>query len=234
MLPTHLERHLSNQTPTRRSASDLLRFRDLRAGAARAQRRRPPQAAQDFRDASRLWRGPVVAAGTHVARHPVFTSVGHALDATAKEAANAVLTAAPALAEEVLAVRDVTPPTKPCAAGSSPPWPPPAGRPGPGTVRENPPGAGRGARRRARTPTARHPSSTCSSAGAPAIPSRERCGAAVVSTPGLPPREPPSRQSCTRPSWRCGDAVCGSCPPVACGCPGALERPGGRRDYRAA
>ncbi|WEP00604.1 BTAD domain-containing putative transcriptional regulator (plasmid) [Streptomyces sp. FXJ1.172] len=87
------------------STSDLLRFRDLRAQAQLAVKGgAPAQAAQDFVEALRLWRGPVVAAGTSVARHPVFTSVGHEFVATVKEAADAVLTAAPALTEEVLAV----------------------------------------------------------------------------------------------------------------------------------
>lgn len=87
------------------STSDLLRFRDVRARAQLAAKGgAPDRAAQDFVEALRLWRGPVVAAGTTVARHPVFTSVGHEFVATAKEAADAVLTAAPALTEEVLAV----------------------------------------------------------------------------------------------------------------------------------
>ncbi|MBE8478035.1 AfsR/SARP family transcriptional regulator [Streptomyces sp. 3R004] len=87
------------------SSSDLLRFRDLRAQAQLALRDgAPAEAAQDFIDALRLWRGPIVAAGTSVARHPVFTSVGHEFVATVKEAADAVLNAAPALTEEVLTV----------------------------------------------------------------------------------------------------------------------------------
>ncbi|MFF3503265.1 BTAD domain-containing putative transcriptional regulator [Streptomyces sp. NPDC003247] len=87
------------------STSDLLRFRDLRARAQLAVKDgTPARAARDFVEALRLWRGPVVAAGTTVARHPVFTSVGHEFVATAKEAADTVLTAAPALTEEVLAV----------------------------------------------------------------------------------------------------------------------------------
>ena len=87
------------------STSDLLHFRDLRTRAQLALRAgTPAQAAQDFMDALRLWRGPVVAAGTHLARHPVFTSVGHEFVATVKEAADAILTAAPPLTEEVLAV----------------------------------------------------------------------------------------------------------------------------------
>ncbi|WP_229892699.1 AfsR/SARP family transcriptional regulator [Streptomyces tendae] len=87
------------------STSDLLHFRDLRAQAQLAVKGgNPAQGAQDFVDALRLWRGPVVAAGTHVAQHPVFTSVGHEFVAAAKEAADVVLTAAPALTEEVLTV----------------------------------------------------------------------------------------------------------------------------------
>ncbi|MGW0812808.1 BTAD domain-containing putative transcriptional regulator [Streptomyces viridiviolaceus] len=85
------------------STSDLLCFRDLRARAQLALKGgAPAQAAQDFMAALRLWRDPVVAAGTQVARHPVFTSVGHEFTATVKEAADAVLRAAPALTEEVL------------------------------------------------------------------------------------------------------------------------------------
>ncbi|WP_257042219.1 AfsR/SARP family transcriptional regulator [Streptomyces sp. TLI_55] len=87
------------------SSSDLLRFRDLRTQAQLALRDGDlAEAAQDFVEALRLWRGPVVAAGTSVARHPVFTSVGHEFVSTVKEAADAVLTAAPALTEEVLTV----------------------------------------------------------------------------------------------------------------------------------
>ncbi|GGJ58803.1 AfsR/SARP family transcriptional regulator [Streptomyces brasiliensis] len=87
------------------STSDLLRFRDLRAQAQLTVKGGAlEEAAQDFVEALRLWRGPVVAAGTSVARHPVFVSVGHEFVATAKEAADAVLTAAPALTEEVLTV----------------------------------------------------------------------------------------------------------------------------------
>ena len=87
------------------STSDLLHFRDLRAQAQLAVKGGDPaQGAQDYIDALRLWRGPVVAAGTHVSQHPVFTSVGHEFVATAKEAADVVLTAAPALTEEVLTV----------------------------------------------------------------------------------------------------------------------------------
>ncbi|MGW2712322.1 BTAD domain-containing putative transcriptional regulator [Streptomyces sp. NPDC001356] len=85
------------------STSDLLHFRDLRAQAQLALRSgAPARAAQHFMEALRLWRGPTVAAGTRVARHPVFTSVGHEFVATVKEAADAVLTAEPALTEEVL------------------------------------------------------------------------------------------------------------------------------------
>ncbi|MDX3094913.1 BTAD domain-containing putative transcriptional regulator [Streptomyces sp. ME01-24h] len=87
------------------SASDLLHFRELRARARLAVKGGDPaQGARDFIDALRLWHGPVVAAGTHLSQHPVFTSVGHEFVATAKEAADVVLTAAPALTEEVLAV----------------------------------------------------------------------------------------------------------------------------------
>ncbi|MFE7750228.1 BTAD domain-containing putative transcriptional regulator [Streptomyces sp. NPDC057428] len=87
------------------STSDLLRFRALRAQAQLAVKGGDPaQGAQDFVDALRLWRGPVAAAGTHVSQHPVFTSVGHEFVATAKEAADVVLSAAPALIEEVLTV----------------------------------------------------------------------------------------------------------------------------------
>ncbi|MET7518960.1 BTAD domain-containing putative transcriptional regulator [Streptomyces sp. NPDC005480] len=87
------------------STSDLLRFRDLRAKAQLAVKGgTPAQGAEDFLEALRQWRGPVVAAGTTVVRHPVFTSVGHEYVATVKEAADAVLTAAPALTEEVLTV----------------------------------------------------------------------------------------------------------------------------------
>lgn len=86
------------------STSDLLRFRDLRAQAHLALKDGDrAQAAQDFVEALRLWRSPVVADGTSVARHPVFTSVGHDFVATVKEATDAVLASAPALTEEVLA-----------------------------------------------------------------------------------------------------------------------------------
>ncbi|MET9127167.1 BTAD domain-containing putative transcriptional regulator [Streptomyces sp. NPDC004528] len=86
------------------STSDLLRFRDLRAQAHLALKDGDrAQAAQDFVEALRLWRSPVVADGTSVARHPVFTSVGHDFVATVKEATDAALASAPALTEEVLA-----------------------------------------------------------------------------------------------------------------------------------
>ncbi|MGW0853675.1 BTAD domain-containing putative transcriptional regulator [Streptomyces sp. NPDC002690] len=85
------------------ATSDLLRFRDLRARAHLAVKGGDPaQAAQDFVEALRLWRGPVVAAGTSVARHPVFTSVGHEFVSTVKEASDAVLSSAPTLTEEIL------------------------------------------------------------------------------------------------------------------------------------
>jgi DNA-binding SARP family transcriptional activator len=85
------------------STSDLLRFRDLRAQAqSAAERGDVPQAVKHFTAALRLWRSPVVADGTHVARHPVFTSVGHEFVATVKEAADVVLARAPASTEEVL------------------------------------------------------------------------------------------------------------------------------------
>ncbi|MFD4612236.1 BTAD domain-containing putative transcriptional regulator [Streptomyces sp. NPDC058440] len=86
------------------STSDLLLFRDLRAKAQLAVKGGDlAQAAHDFVAALRLWRTPVVADGTSVADHPVFTSVGHEFVATVKEATDAVLAAAPALTEEVLA-----------------------------------------------------------------------------------------------------------------------------------
>jgi hypothetical protein len=44
----------------------------------------------------------VVAADTTVARHPLFTSVGHEFVATAKEPADVILTATPRTTEEVL------------------------------------------------------------------------------------------------------------------------------------
>ncbi len=82
---------------------DLLRFRELRARAQRAVRAgEPAKGAQDFVEALRLWRGPTAAAGTHVAQHPLFTSVGHEFVATAKEATDVALCAAPALTEDVL------------------------------------------------------------------------------------------------------------------------------------
>ncbi|MFJ2399145.1 BTAD domain-containing putative transcriptional regulator [Streptomyces sp. NPDC087843] len=85
------------------STSDLMRFRDLRAQAQLAVKAGDPgQAAQDFVEALRLWRSPVVAEGTSVAENPVFTSVGHEFVATVKEAADVVLASAPALTEEVL------------------------------------------------------------------------------------------------------------------------------------
>ncbi|MFJ8009472.1 AfsR/SARP family transcriptional regulator [Streptomyces fagopyri] len=86
------------------STSDLLRFRDLRTRAHLALKDgHRAQAAEHFVEALRLWRGPVVADGTSVARHPVFTSVGHDFVATVKEATDVVLASAPALTEEVLA-----------------------------------------------------------------------------------------------------------------------------------
>lgn len=86
------------------ATSDLLRFRDLRAQAQLAVKAGDPKkGAQDFIEALDLWRGPTVAAGTYVAQHPLFTSVGHEYVATVKEAADVVLTAAPALTEEILA-----------------------------------------------------------------------------------------------------------------------------------
>ncbi|WP_202557661.1 BTAD domain-containing putative transcriptional regulator [Streptomyces sp. SID5789] len=85
------------------STSDLLHFRDLRARAQLAVKSgHAAEAAPYYTDALRLWRSPVVADGTQVAQHPVFTSVGHEFVATAKEAADVVLTAAPASTEEVL------------------------------------------------------------------------------------------------------------------------------------
>ncbi|MFE3904968.1 BTAD domain-containing putative transcriptional regulator [Streptomyces sp. NPDC059153] len=85
------------------STSDLLRFRDLRAQAQLAVKAgASKKGAQDFIEALGLWHGPTVAAGTYVAQHPLFTSVGHEYVATAKEAADVVLTSAPALTEEVL------------------------------------------------------------------------------------------------------------------------------------
>nr|WSX75360.1 NB-ARC domain-containing protein [Streptomyces sp. NBC_00899] len=85
------------------STSDLLRFRELRSQAQLAARAgNPAEAAATFVEALGLWRGPVVAAGTSVAHHPAFTAVGREYAATAKEAADVVLAAAPALAEDVL------------------------------------------------------------------------------------------------------------------------------------
>ncbi|MFD8613065.1 BTAD domain-containing putative transcriptional regulator [Streptomyces sp. NPDC059631] len=87
------------------STSDLLRFRELRAQARLAVRAKDPvRAARCLVEALRLWRGPVVAAGTPVSGHPAFVSVGHEFVAAAKEAADVVLTSAPEGAEEVLAV----------------------------------------------------------------------------------------------------------------------------------
>ncbi|MFF0970555.1 BTAD domain-containing putative transcriptional regulator [Streptomyces sp. NPDC003703] len=87
------------------STSDLLRFRELRAQARLAVRAgEPVRAARCLVEALRLWRGPVVAAGTPVSGHPAFVSVGHEFVAAAKEAADVVLTSAPEGAEEVLAV----------------------------------------------------------------------------------------------------------------------------------
>ncbi|MFI5998403.1 AfsR/SARP family transcriptional regulator [Streptomyces sp. NPDC051362] len=87
-----------------RSTSDLLHFRDLRTQAQLAVKAGDPtQAAQVYIEALQLWRSPVVAEGTSVARHPVFTSVGHEFVATVKEASDVVLTSVPALTEEVLA-----------------------------------------------------------------------------------------------------------------------------------
>ncbi|WP_399894424.1 BTAD domain-containing putative transcriptional regulator [Streptomyces sp. BBFR51] len=85
------------------STSDLLRFRGLRTEARQAaEAGEPARAARLFLEATGLWRGPVVAAGTRVARHPLFTSVGHEFVATVKEAADLILSAAPASAEELL------------------------------------------------------------------------------------------------------------------------------------
>ncbi|MGD1217150.1 BTAD domain-containing putative transcriptional regulator [Streptomyces krungchingensis] len=86
------------------STSDLLRFRDLRAQAQLALKDGDAaRAAQVLAEALALWRSPVVAEGTSVARHPVFTSVGHEYVATVKEAADVVLASAPTLTEDVLA-----------------------------------------------------------------------------------------------------------------------------------
>ncbi|MGW6961096.1 AfsR/SARP family transcriptional regulator [Streptomyces chartreusis] len=85
------------------STSDLIRFRDLRAQAQSSVKNGDAaQAAVHFTDALRLWRSPVVSDGTYVAQHPVFTSVRHEFVATAKEAADVALAAAPAATEEVL------------------------------------------------------------------------------------------------------------------------------------
>ncbi|WP_037892006.1 AfsR/SARP family transcriptional regulator [Streptomyces sp. Tu 6176] len=85
------------------STSDLLRFRGLRTQAQLALREGESQrAARLFTQALEQWRDPVVAAGTPVARHPLFTSVGHEFVATVKEAADVALTAAPDLVEEIL------------------------------------------------------------------------------------------------------------------------------------
>ncbi|MFB7600533.1 BTAD domain-containing putative transcriptional regulator [Streptomyces sp. NPDC056160] len=87
------------------STSDLLRFRELRTQARHAVRAGDPaRAARCLVEALRLWRGPVVAAGTPVAQHPALVSVGHEFVAAAKEAADVVLASAPEGAEEVLAV----------------------------------------------------------------------------------------------------------------------------------
>ncbi|MFF4381807.1 BTAD domain-containing putative transcriptional regulator [Kitasatospora sp. NPDC001547] len=85
------------------SASDLLRFRALRAQAQQAVRAGAAErGAQDFVAALGLWHGPTIAAGTSVAQHPLFTAAGHEYVATAKEAADVVLASAPALTDEVL------------------------------------------------------------------------------------------------------------------------------------
>nr|BFD88002.1 hypothetical protein StreXyl84_74030 [Streptomyces sp. Xyl84] len=87
------------------STSDLLCFRDLRAQARRALREGDPAgAARCLVEALRLWRGPVVAAGTPVAAHPAFVAVGHEFVAAVKEATDVVLASAPEWAEEVLTV----------------------------------------------------------------------------------------------------------------------------------
>lgn len=112
-----LEPGLSNRAPVERlsrsadgyrllldtSTSDLLRFRELRTRAQLAVKDGDAaEAALHFTDALRLWRSPVVADGTYVSQHPAFTSVGGEFVAAAKEAADVVLTAAPASTEEVL------------------------------------------------------------------------------------------------------------------------------------
>ncbi|MGV9914495.1 BTAD domain-containing putative transcriptional regulator [Streptomyces tendae] len=85
------------------ASSDLLHFRELRSRAQSAVKAGDARkGAQDFVEALDLWQGPTVAAGTYVAQHPLFTSVGHEFVATAKEAADVVLTAAPAMTEAVL------------------------------------------------------------------------------------------------------------------------------------
>ncbi|MEW2294362.1 BTAD domain-containing putative transcriptional regulator [Streptomyces sp. NPDC006743] len=87
------------------STSDLLCFRDLRSQARRALREGDPAgAARCLVEALRLWRGPVVAAGTPVAAHPAFVAVGHEFVAAVKEATDVVLASAPEWAEEVLTV----------------------------------------------------------------------------------------------------------------------------------
>ncbi|WP_078883983.1 AfsR/SARP family transcriptional regulator [Streptomyces sp. NRRL S-340] len=87
------------------STSDLLCFRDLRAQARRALREGDPAgAARCLVEALRLWRGPVVAAGTPVAAHPAFVAVGHEFVSAVKEATDVVLASAPEWAEEVLTV----------------------------------------------------------------------------------------------------------------------------------
>ncbi|WP_121715607.1 BTAD domain-containing putative transcriptional regulator [Streptomyces sp. E5N91] len=85
------------------TSSDLLHFRNLRSqGQVAVKAGNPEKGAQDLIEALGLWLGPTVAAGTYVAQHPLFTSVGHEYVATAKEAADVVLTAAPALTEALL------------------------------------------------------------------------------------------------------------------------------------
>lgn len=67
-----------------------------------------------------------------VARHPLFTSVGREFVATAKEAADVILTAAPTRRRKCsphCAVRwTITPSMRRCTHGSSLRWPLPAGR----------------------------------------------------------------------------------------------------------
>ncbi|MFE9248874.1 BTAD domain-containing putative transcriptional regulator [Streptomyces sp. NPDC007088] len=85
------------------STSDLLRFRELRDRArGLVEAGDPARGARDLAEALRLWRAPVVAAGTRVAGHPAFTAVGHEYVTTAKEAADLVLGPAPLWAEETL------------------------------------------------------------------------------------------------------------------------------------